>query len=631
MQLKNNKLLVISVIFILIMQFNPISTSRISTSNNSNECYGFIIPVTRNQSNNIQMEISKLVNELLRNDIELYWITNQTYVFSKTFDKNSSVDNNYFENGSYIVPFSSNKLKNAIASSIVYKYNIDGCIKPYILMEPVNNIQVYKLVEPKIAVHNGPGVEVYSYVNCLRNSGFLNYDFLTWEEIPEKLNNDDYNVFVWGGGFDVPTDGVINLLGSGKLQKAFVSVNKFIKNGGGYIGSCGGCQMASSGPVFFPINLLQSFLPGNIIPPIGGVGCDYIVTVLKTGYLGKFVKGGVVIHKLLDLDNPVTYGINEFVPIFYAHGPTIEWCGPNTKPLAVYHGIGNEFFNGTELPDFLKKIWLKAIIGKTGIVESRIGDGKVVTFGSHPENDFYPQEFTDYPSTARLVYNSLYYVTSEGPIFINIEKDINFSDLRLEIEGPQCGDVSDIIEFHCNITGGNPPYIYYWDFDDGTKSNISAPSHMYMEPGNFSVILTVIDQNEKINVTFFEINISGEPIVNNSPPETPVEFYGKRFKRPGEKVFFRTNTKDPDGDLFWYRLQEKHDDIWEDIWDDFENESSYLFESGENCEFPLIWIEEKNHYIRFKAIDVHGAESKWSEPIEIIITKHPFISRIFNR
>lgn len=146
MQVKHSKILTISVILMLVLVIIPIKTSAVSTSESSEECYGFLIPVNQYQSNDLQMDISKLVNELLRNDVGVYWITNSIYVSSKTLNENSSVENNYFEKGSYIVPFVYNKSINAIATNIVFKYKIKSLVSSYKLMQLLTDVEVGVIV-----------------------------------------------------------------------------------------------------------------------------------------------------------------------------------------------------------------------------------------------------------------------------------------------------------------------------------------------------------------------------------------------------------------------------------------------------------------------------------------------------
>lgn len=45
------------------------------------------------------------------------------------------------------------------------------------------------------------------------------------------------------------------------------------------------------------------------------------------------------------------------------------------------------------------------------------------------------------------------------------------------------------------LTGGTPPFTYYWDFGDGDTSNLALPSHTYAVAGTYTICLTLTDAN----------------------------------------------------------------------------------------------------------------------------------------
>ncbi|MCI4318512.1 MAG: PKD domain-containing protein [Thermoplasmata archaeon] len=53
--------------------------------------------------------------------------------------------------------------------------------------------------------------------------------------------------------------------------------------------------------------------------------------------------------------------------------------------------------------------------------------------------------------------------------------------------------VGSAVNFVSTVTGGSGNYSYFWEFGDGTQANASNPSHVYANPGNFTVRLNVID------------------------------------------------------------------------------------------------------------------------------------------
>jgi hypothetical protein len=50
------------------------------------------------------------------------------------------------------------------------------------------------------------------------------------------------------------------------------------------------------------------------------------------------------------------------------------------------------------------------------------------------------------------------------------------------------------------------------------------------------------------------------------------------------------------------------------------------YNSGEECNASGIWFEKGNYEIKVKAIDIHGAESEWSDPLAISMPKNKAIN-----
>jgi immune inhibitor A len=60
---------------------------------------------------------------------------------------------------------------------------------------------------------------------------------------------------------------------------------------------------------------------------------------------------------------------------------------------------------------------------------------------------------------------------------------------------PPTGITGQAVQFTANRTGGIAPFSYEWAFGDVSPGNTSAsPSHVYADPGNYSVTLVLTDQ-----------------------------------------------------------------------------------------------------------------------------------------
>lgn len=100
--------------------------------------------------------------------------------------------------------------------------------------------------------------------------------------------------------------------------------------------------------------------------------------------------------------------------------------------------------------------------------------------------------------------------------------------------------------------------------------------------------------------------------VDNHPPDNPI-ILGPAFGKPGIKYNFRTQLTDPDEDSMFC--------MWD--WGDG-SYSAWLgpFDSGKYISASHTW-STGIYGIRVKAKDVHSAESKWSDPLLLVIEDEP--------
>jgi PKD repeat protein len=192
--------------------------------------------------------------------------------------------------------------------------------------------------------------------------------------------------------------------------------------------------------------------------------------------------------------------------------------------------------------------------------------------------------------------------------------------VECEANGPYYGLIGIPVDFLGSALYGYPPYTWHWDFGDGHTSDEKNPSHIYSNPGHYTVTLTVFDQENNIseNVTWATIQES------NSPPSKPV-IKGPRYAPVDEYISYTFMSEDPDDNELWYYIE------WE--WGgEFKINWAGWYLSGEEVSFDLGWYQEGPQLIKAKSRDGFGAESDWSEfwvfiPRSKASTYHWFLER----
>ena len=136
-----------------------------------------------------------------------------------------------------------------------------------------------------------------------------------------------------------------------------------------------------------------------------------------------------------------------------------------------------------------------------------------------PDNNTLNASYIDSDKDALSDWTELY-VTYTSPFFSDTDNDgatdyeeingkfhgynstdpNNFTDttsykkkIDIKINNPKVRLINSSIHFSCNISGGQPPYSYQWDFGDGATSNESAPNHIYSKNKSYVITLTVTD------------------------------------------------------------------------------------------------------------------------------------------
>ena len=137
MSLKYNhfkNIIIFCVIFLFISlsiypSFNAYKEDNIILNNyNQNDCYGFIIPLPESdiisENPEIQYSTMNLINDLLRLNVPIYWLKNSINLKIKGINDDNNSKDLTFNSGTFIIPFTGDKLTDDKIIAVIYDYNI---------------------------------------------------------------------------------------------------------------------------------------------------------------------------------------------------------------------------------------------------------------------------------------------------------------------------------------------------------------------------------------------------------------------------------------------------------------------------------------------------------------------------
>ncbi|RLF33035.1 MAG: hypothetical protein DRM98_02910 [Thermoplasmata archaeon] len=160
---------------------------------------------------------------------------------------------------------------------------------------------------------------------------------------------------------------------------------------------------------------------------------------------------------------------------------------------------------------------------------------------------------------------------------------------------------------------------YYFSWGDGTgewteyvsSGNTISLSHIWIQPGMYQVKVKAQDTNgaESAWSQPLEVHITNE---DNLPPDKPVKPSGPISGRANIEYSYMITTKDPEGDRLYYLVD----------WGDGTT-SGWVgpYSSGGIINVKHTWINKGVYQVRAKARDYYGAESSWSEPLTVSMSK----------
>jgi hypothetical protein len=174
-----------------------------------------------------------------------------------------------------------------------------------------------------------------------------------------------------------------------------------------------------------------------------------------------------------------------------------------------------------------------------------------------------------------------------GATFFKIE------NLGANARGPYEGICNMAMSFTGNAIGGTPPYEWHWDFGDGhTANNDQNPSHVYAESGNYTVVLTVTDDNNDA------VSDTTWALVINTPPAKP-SISGQTYGNEGSEYYYVVKSTDENNDEIRYIID----------WDDGYVDTTDFYASGMHVDLKHVWNSEGTFIIKVKAEDPFGLTS----------------------
>jgi outer membrane protein assembly factor BamB len=194
-------------------------------------------------------------------------------------------------------------------------------------------------------------------------------------------------------------------------------------------------------------------------------------------------------------------------------------------------------------------------------------------------------------------------IGEDGTVYIGDGRDdgylhaFGWCELEADANGPYYGRINESIQFQGSAKGGYRPHSYHWNFGDGNNSYEEDPTHIYSEPGNYTVVFTVTDNtsNTSSDTSWALIQET------NYPPDKP-DIDGPVRWPVKVEVCFTFHSTDPDGDDVKYLIDWGDDNI---------NETEY-YPSCTPIEVCHTWEDMDKYTLQAKSIDIWGAESDWN-------------------
>jgi outer membrane protein assembly factor BamB len=209
------------------------------------------------------------------------------------------------------------------------------------------------------------------------------------------------------------------------------------------------------------------------------------------------------------------------------------------------------------------------------------------------------------------------YIGSCGPPGEGFLNAFGVGELEADTNGLYYGLINEPVQFTGYSKGGYSPHSYHWDFGDTQGSDEQNPIHIYTTPANYTVTLTVTDneQNTATDTTYALIQTS------NTPPNKPT-INGPTSGKAGTSYPYTFTATDPEDSIIWYYID----------WDDDTN-TGWLgpYDSGHQVTLSHTWSEEGTYTIKCKAKDPYEAEGPEATLTVTIPRNRALINSLFLR
>tara|TARA_B100001971_G_scaffold197813_1_gene206871 strand:- start:471 stop:2336 length:1866 start_codon:yes stop_codon:yes gene_type:complete len=337
------------------------------------------------------LKVFKAVNTLLDYGVVVLWSREEfdisginlppgTFIFPMDDIFRSQADENSLE---AVAPLSKGELEEYLRSEDITPIKGE-------LLKPVN---VYPLTPSRVALYGDSGCLNHAMV--LASSGF-DVDWLTGRDIAAG-SLDGFDILMSGGGARARKEAIEreNVLLASMGVEGAKKVTEFVRNGGAYLGCCGGSYIGSVVRERF----MNWWHPAKRYMTMMNVEDRHLNEFSDSGFKSPGL--GVFTARNVAPENPAMFGFPEAFKCAHHGGPIFNLIegevehASSATPLVVFNDVSTENFTPTEFQyksedanaETLKEtgIYRACKEHRVTIAQGYYGLGLVVLSGSHPE------------------------------------------------------------------------------------------------------------------------------------------------------------------------------------------------------------------------------------------------------